>query len=688
MVRFHRMPDVTDTSSIESAGATPSDSRNDGVATAAFYHSRIEAFQHTDTMAVLGKLTNASSLPIDTLQADAWKQQIDLLKRALSDIDGSVFLEFDIPRLGSRIDGVVVASAAVVPIEFKVGETRHLTADYNQAWDYALDLKNFHEGSRAAPIFPVLCATAAPGVAEEWAAPHVDGVYPPIKTNASNVADAVRAAISIAQGVKVDATKWGRSAYRPSPTIIEAAKSLYAQHSVAAIARNDAGARNLYETTGCVESSISRSQLEGQKSIIFVTGVPGAGKTLVGLNIATQHLSADDAQAVFLSGNGPLVSVLREALVEDEMKRQAASGAAKERKGVVRQKVKPFIQNVHHFRDAGLRDRIAPPVERIAIFDEAQRAWNREKTSLFMSQRKGVRNFDMSEPEFLLSYMDRHSDWSVVVCLVGGGQEIHTGEAGIGAWLDAVREKFPHWRAYISAELHDSEYAAGRSIDRLGAQGLVETNHALHLSVSMRSFRSNQVSAFVKAVLDSDQDRARELVRSVLERYPIRITRDRSRARKWVREQARGTERYGLIASSQAQRLKAYCVDVRVNVDPVKYFLAGPQDTRSSYYMEDAATEFQTQGLELDWACLCWDADLRRARGKWSHHNFRGDRWISVNKEERQQYLTNAYRVLLTRARQGMAIFVPKGRKSDPTIRPEYYDETFEYLTSLGLPEL
>jgi hypothetical protein len=305
-----------------------------------------------------------------------------------------------------------------------------------------------------------------------------------------------------------------------------------------------------------------------------------------------------------------------------------------------------------------------------------------------MKQRKGIPNFDMSEPQFLLSYMDRHRDWAVVVCLVGGGQEIHTGEAGIGAWLDAVREHFGEWRVYISPELRDIEYAAGQSLQRLKGHRFVEEMGALHLSVSMRSFRSEQVSGLVKALLDSDVDKARTDLQTVLKRYPIVLTRDRTIAKRWLRKQARGTERYGLVASSQAQRLKAYCIDVRVAVDPVKYFLAEREDTRSSFFLEDAATEFQTQGLELDWVCVGWDADLRRRGDAWSHHSFRGTHWVSVNKEERQRYLLNAYRVLLTRARQGMVIFVPKGRKSDATIQPEYYDETFRYLKSLGVSEL
>jgi hypothetical protein len=456
---------------------------------------------------------------------------------------------------------------------------------------------------------------------------------------------------------------------------------------VQSIARSDAGARNLHVTTQCVEEIIARSRAQREKAIVFVTGVPGAGKTLVGLNIATQHLGHDETHAVFLSGNGPLVAVLREALVEDDIQRQRALGATPERKGVVRQKVKPFIQNVHHFRDEGLRSTGAP-IEHVAIFDESQRAWNREKTAQFMKQRKGVSDFSMSEPEFLISYMDRHEDWAVIVCLVGGGQEIHTGEAGIGAWLDAVRDKYPQWHTYISPELHDSEYAAGKAIEQLGANAHVETQYALHLAVSMRSFRAEKVSGFVKAALDAEEDQARELLAQVLKTYSVVLTRDRTIAKKWVREQARGSERYGLVASSQAQRLKAYCIDVRVDVDPVKYFLADRADTRSSYYLEDAATEFQTQGLELDWTMMSWDADLRRAKGAWSYHNFRGDRWTTVRNTERQRYLLNAYRVLLTRARQGMALFVPKGRKSDPTIQPDYYDETFRYLKALGVPEL
>jgi hypothetical protein len=368
-------------------------------------------------------------------------------------------LEFDIPRLGSRIDAVVLTGSAIVPIEFKVGEREYLRADYNQAWDYALDLKNFHAASHDSPIFPILLATDAPSMDTGWPPPHQDGVRPPRHCNAEGLATAIADARALATGTELDGAGWGAAAYQPTPTIIEAAQALYARHTVEAISRSDAGAQNLTVTSRTVEQVIEAAAREKFKAVVFVTGVPGAGKTLVGLNVATQRRRKEEAtHAVFLSGNGPLVAVLREALTRDELARRKASGQ-QVRKGVVAQQVKPFIQNVHHFRDDGVRtmDTREAPHDRVVIFDEAQRAWDVAKTADFMKRRKGRPGFDRSEPQFLIEYMDRHPDWAVVICLVGGGQEINTGEAGISTWLDAVREHFPSWRAYISPELADSE---------------------------------------------------------------------------------------------------------------------------------------------------------------------------------------------------------------------------------------
>jgi hypothetical protein len=554
----------------------------------------------------------------------------------------------------------------------------------NQVWDYALDLKNFHLGSHDAPIVPILVATHAPDGDSTISSPHADGVYQPLRTNAAGLRPLVDLISRTLTGPSLDAQGWGRAPYRPTPTIIEAAQALYANHSVDAISRNDAGAKNLASTSARVEALVDEARAKKQHVIVFITGVPGAGKTLVGLNIATKRRDAAAAtHAVFLSGNGPLVKVLREALTRDEMRRLRAKGQPR-RKGDVAQPIKSFIQNVHHFRDAGLNDE-GPPSDHVVIFDEAQRAWNREMTASFMKQKKGRPGFEQSEPEFLISYLDRHEDWAVVACLVGGGQEINRGEAGISAWLDAVREKFPHWHVYVSPNLADSEYTAENALECLKTHKGVAYDDRLHLSVSMRSFRAEHVSGFVKAVLDCEEARAREVLKQVQDKYPIVLTRDLQTAKQWVRSHARGSERVGMVASSAAHRLKPHAIDIRVNIDPVHWFLNGADDPRASTYLEDAATEFQVQGLELDWVCVTWDADLRYAGRGWQTHSFVGANWQRIRKADRQQYLKNAYRVLLTRARQGMAIFVPAGDSTDHTRTPELYDETFAYLSGLGL---
>ncbi len=654
--------------------------------TSAYYAAPVARFLATPPEAVVGQLTLATRHPtLETTQTQAWAEAIGILRTALTslDVDAVVFLEFEVPRLGSRIDAVVVAAGIVSPIEFKCGEAQFTTAAYNQAWDYGLDLKNFHHASHAVPIFPILVATGARSGDPRWADPAADGVRPPRRVAQDELGRALTEALATSAGPVIDADAWGRAAYQPTPTIIEAARALYSRHSVQAITRNDAGARNLQVTSGAVEAIIERAQVSREKAIVFVTGVPGAGKTLVGLNVATRRRDCGEARAVFLSGNGPLVAVLQEALTRDEYRRQ--NGTI--RKGAIRQQVKPFIQNVHHFRDDGVRDP-SPPGDHVVIFDEAQRAWNREKTADFMRRRKGRAGFDQSEPEFLISYLDRHEAWAVIVCLVGGGQEIHTGEAGIAAWLEAVAHRFTHWRTYVSPGLAGAEYAAEDALTELRRAGYLVEDGCLHLTTSMRSFRSEKVSAFVRAVLHSDEPGARDTLRDVIARYPIVVTRDLTMAKQWVRERARGSEQYGLMASSQALRLKPHAIDVRVSVDPIHWFLGGRDDTRSSYYLEDAATEFQVQGLEVDWACVTWDADLRRVGGQWRYHAFRGHTWTNVRQRDRQRYMLNAYRVLLTRARQGMAVFVPPGDRRDPTRLPEFYDETFAYLSDVGVPVL
>ncbi len=653
----------------------------------AWYSAAISAFIGESEDAILGRLTAASQFDVDRSQRDAWLGEILLLKRTLTDIDGWMHLEFDVPRLGSRIDAVVVTSSAVIPIEFKIGEAEYRRADFEQAWDYALDLKNFHEASHNAELFPMLVATKADSADERWASPEADGVRRPRRCSATTIRAAILDAIADSSQARIDVEQWGRSPYRPTPTIIQAARALYAGHAVDAIARSDAGATNLATTSRRVEAIVDEVRRVGAKAIIFITGVPGAGKTLVGLDLATRRRAKGETHAVYLSGNDPLVAVLREALTRDQVVRGKANGLS-ERKGAVAQRVKAFIQNVHHFRDEGLRDDELPPADHVVIFDESQRAWTKEKTSDFMRRRKNRPGFDQSEPEFLLRYMNRRADWAVVVCLVGGGQEIHTGEAGIGEWLSAVRTSFPDWHVYISPNLGDSEYSAEAAIVALEKTTPVRREPHLHLAVSMRSFRAGRVSSFVKAVLDGELQEANRWLAEFQARYPVVMCRDLDRARRWIRARARGSERSGLVASSQAMRLKPHAIDVRVSIDPVHYFLNDPLDTRASSFLEDAATEFQIQGLELDWACVSWDADLRRTNGEWSHHSFRGDAWINIRSSDRRRYQLNAYRVLLTRARQGMVIFVPPGDDGDATRQPGFYDGTYQYLRNAGVPSL
>lgn len=666
---------------------TPKPEETVGVSSRAWYGASISEFIETQPDSIVGRLASNNQFSLLPTQKDAWLAQIDLLKVCLVGLMGSLFLEFNIPRMGRRIDGVLLIGPVVFVIEFKVGERTFDRVAIDQVWDYALDLKNFHEASHTVPIVPILIATGATTSAPVKLHADQDKVYRPVSVHPDGLRAAIDHALQIIEGSVLDTQRWPRAPYRPTPTIVEAARALYSQHSVEAIARYDAGAQNLRITSRRIEELVDAARSQKRKLICFVTGVPGAGKTLVGLNVATARREVHEpTHAVFLSGNGPLVAVLQEALTRDEVARQKSHGIRK-RKGEVAESVKAFIQNVHHFRDDALIDHGAP-IEHVAIFDEAQRAWNLRQTANFMRRKKNQLGFSHSEPEFLISYMDRHLDWAVIVCLVGGGQEINTGEAGIDAWLEAVNLNFPDWHIHISSKLTDSEYAAGKALDAVSQRQNTHIDDRLHLAVSMRSFRAENVSEFVKALLDCEKQKARDAFLELAARYPIAVTRDLSLAKQWVRAHARGTERFGLIASSKAQRLKPHAIDIRVDVNPVYWFLNDKEDTRSSYYLEDAATEFQVQGLELDWACVTWDGDLRFTGTDWSFHDFRGAKWCNIANADNQRYLRNAYRVLLTRARQGMVLFIPPGDPNDPTRSPKFYDSTFDYLTELGIPTL
>lgn len=650
-----------------------------------YYSDSISNFLQSTSEEIIGKIALNNDFSLEQTQKDAWIAEIIILKEVLLPYNGTIYFEFSIPRMGRRIDVVLIIGAAIFILEFKIGEKEFSTNAIDQVMDYALDLKNFHETSHDLYIAPVLIATKAKNIYTLIAStPQNDKLLFPIKSNISTLPSVLNGILEFVEGNKINEVEWEKGRYSPTPTIIEAAMALYNNHSVENISRSDASAMNLRDTSNAISSIISASKEKFRKSIIFVTGVPGAGKTLVGLHIATTHIDkSNDLYSVFLSGNGPLVAILREALARDKVKREKEKGIII-KKGKALSDVKMFIQNVHNFRDECLVDISSPPIEHVALFDEAQRAWNIEQTSNFMSRKKNRPNFNQSEPEFLISCLDRHQDWAVVVCLVGGGQEINTGEAGISEWIKSLERSFDAWDIHISDRLVDSEYNAKEILEKISGRQNVYYNNSLHLAVSMRSFRAEDVSLLIKQLLDCNSADAKYTLSKINHNYPIVITRDLSKAKQWLKDKARGTERYGIVVSSQAERLKPHAIFVKSTMDPIHWFLDGKDDVRSSYYLEDVATEFHVQGLELDWVCVTWDADFRYSENSWDTWSFVGNRWNRINKLERKMYLKNAYRVLLTRARQGMVIVVPPGDINDHTRNPDFYDATFEYLKGIG----
>ncbi len=617
----------------------------------------------------------------------AWISEIQILKDVLRGKEGAIYFEYSIPRMGRRIDVVLLLGPVIFVLEFKVGEAHFTHEALDQVLDYALDLKNFHETSGPHYVAPVLIATESKSHdLNPLLTAHNDRLFQPLRCGAADLGLVLQRVMSSVTGPSIDVAEWEGGRYHPTPTIIEAAMALYAGHSVTEISRSDAKAINLSLTSDAISEVIEKSRAGRKKSIVFVTGVPGAGKTLVGLNIATKYIDKNsELYSVFLSGNGPLVAILHEALARDKVTHQRERQQRCSKRAALSE-VKAFIQNVHHFRDECIRDERRPPVEHVALFDEAQRAWTQNKTADFMKRRKGMPSFAHSEPEYLISCLDRHDDWAVIICLVGGGQEIHTGEAGISEWVDALTRSFQGWNIFVSSRLTEEEYGAGEVLEALRSRKDVSFKDELHLSVSMRSFRAENVSLLVKQILDLDPENARSTLTRIVANYPIVLTRGVETAKRWLKEKARGSERYGIVVSSNAERLRAHGMFVRSPMDPVHWFLDGKDDIRSSYYLEDVATEFSIQGLELDWTCVTWDADFRYRPAGWSHHSFKGNKWLNIVSADRKVYQKNAYRVLLTRARQGMVIVVPEGDSTDPTRDPRFYDPTFEYLKDIGIP--
>ncbi len=650
----------------------------------AYYSALIGRFLSQSADEIVGIIhKNDISAETRILQSNTWEQEVRILKNQLSDFsEGRIIFEYSIPRMGKRVDSIFLFQNIVFLLEFKCGDSEYRTSTYDQVYDYALDLRNFQKESHDKLLVPIMISTKAPTLKIDIV--EKDRIIEPLKCNSENIHDAIIMVANKYHEATFDYEQWENSEYLPTPTIVEAAQALYRGHNVHDITRSDAGAENLTVTTDEINKIIEYSKANHRKSICFVTGVPGAGKTLVGLNIAIERSDAAKGEhAVFLSGNFPLVKVLQEALARDKVEQCKQKGEKLSKSDALRS-TSAFIQIIHKYRDSFVGNDNVPP-EKVAIFDEAQRAWTQEHISKFMAQKKGVDNFPYSEPEFLIGTMDRHKDWAVVICLVGGGQEINTGEAGLPEWFDSLRRAYPDWDVYVTPQLNDTEYRREREWGEMVSGLNVAENEKLHLATSIRSFRTPDLAAFVKALLDVDVDKARELYQKIKDKYPILLTRDLSEAKAWVRERSQGTTRYGLLASSGALRLKPEGIFVKNEVAVENWFLNGKDDVRSSYYLEDVVTEFDIQGLELDYSIVAWDADFRFENGAWECYDFVGNRWNKVSNPDNRLYLKNAYRVLLTRARQGMAIFVPEGNIDDLTRDMRWYAGIYYFLRDIGI---
>lgn len=701
------------------------------------YKASIKEFIHHDFFYILGILHDNFHGQLPTTSNEAWIGEVEILQKALipwAEDKGEIIFEYNIPRLGKRIDVVVLLHGIIFCIEFKVGESKALQADVEQVMDYALDLKNFHLFSQDRYIVPILVPTEhKTSTTKLEMSVYSDSIINPLITGADGLRNLFAEVFSFLKSDSQSVIEnWDISPYSPTPTIIEAARALYENHSVEDITRHEADKVSTDATIEYILKIINNSKEKGEKSICFVTGVPGAGKTLVGLDVAVKQSFNSDGSfneqdgAVYLSGNGPLVAVLTEALARDNYQKLKSSGKKKNISDS-RREVKKFIQIIHRYRDNMLAKIKTPiengkleidpakavklqksgygEVEHVAIFDEAQRAWTHKRIADYLKRggtygnKLKVEDFPISEAAFLIWSLDQREDWATIVCLVGGGQEINNGEAGISEWIDAMNHHFPHWKIYISDKLTEPEYAEGRVNALLEGNNNVTFSNKLHLSVSLRSFRAERLSDFVNSLLNFGSN-TKELYQDVISHnYPIVLTRSMDKARAWLREQARGTQRTGILVSKVAARFKPLAVKILDKGDDnaIHWFLEDKTDVRASNYLEDAATEIQVQGLELDYACVLWDADMRYENGKWCYYKFNGkNQWTKEKNVENQKYMLNAYRVLMTRARLGLVICIPEGNSEktpegfmvDPTRSPEFYDSTYNYLKNIGIREI
>ncbi len=612
----------------------------------------------------------ARRLSGEPTQLTAWRREAALLRALVRDCRGEAWtlaFEFDLLRLEKRIDVVLLTDRAILVLEFKVGATQVSNADRAQAEDYALDLRDFHAGSRAHPIIPVVVATECARPAPFQMPLGMPGVAPQVaEASAATLPALLRAVQTLPLGTPLDGSAWLEAPYRPVPTIIEAAATLFSRNSVAEIAEARADAPNLNRTTAAIHAALAAARQAAERVVIFVTGIPGAGKTLCGLNVVFGQARHDGS--AFLTGNAPLVAVLREALACNKAGISLELGPSndperRKRAGKLRQarhETEAALQNVHRFL-ADNAGRTTAPAERVIVFDEAQRAWDAAQAMRDTQRRTST--LSMSEPAHTLDIMGRHQGFAAVVALIGGGQEINTGEAGLREWGQVIAAA-PGWRAVAAPGVLRAADPAQRLAMELPSWLTLDAD--LDLTVPMRSVRDDIAAAWVDAVLRNAPAEALALAATAT--LPFLLTRSLEAARAALRALAAGRRRAGFVRSSGARRLRAEGFDAQLigSDEPVDWFLERWPDIRASDALEVAATEYACQGLELDLVGLAWGGDQVRQAGAWLPRRFAGNAWQVVNSAEEQRFIRNTYRVLLTRARYETVIWVPEGSPPGP----------------------
>ncbi len=659
-----------------------------------FFRSTVQEFLAASESWILARLaTGYANRGYTSQYSDqtlTWERDITAVRRTLEQCvrasetakSWGLLLEFSIPRKELRIDIVLLVRDAIVILESKSGDA--ISQAKRQIEEYALLLHYFHKGSTERRIVPVI---VAPGVhpsdltflwqRELFAQLATYWVASVIQSTWADLHDVLLAVERHAVG-QLAADTWDESPYFPVPTILEAAMALRSGLSIREVAHSEASEHEIETVRRTIQECVDKARAEGQHAICFLTGVPGSGKTLVGLSLA--HSKENQTSAIhFMSGNGPLVQVLQHLFTQESMRKGASAAQS-------RAEARTLIENVHVFARYHTEDNLGPPSNHAIVFDEAQRAWNKQQ-----NMRKFGR--DYSEPEMLLRIMERQPDWAVVVALIGGGQEINDGEAGLEEWGKALVGSSKSWSIYASPEvLEGGASTAGHQLFAdPNHQAAVHTSTALHLRTSNRSLRAEQLATWVNRVLDGDADGASSL--RVTDKFPIFVSRDLEQTRAKLREQGIGANRYGLVGSSGAARLRAVGLEpsssFHADYPWEHWYLAEAMDIRSSFRCEVFATEFEIQGLELDWIGLCWGGDFIWKDGDgWQLRGLRHGReskWSAIRSPEKQTYRKNAYRVLLTRARQGMILFVPTGDPNDLTNLPEDFDETTRYLCRCGV---